>query len=484
MVDVPFTTFAFRATTGTTTRTMPNRLDDVFNVKDFGAAGNGSADDRAAIQAAADAAMAKQGAILFFPPGIYHITASITFAGNTHGGIKILGSGGAGDSQGASCVIQGSFRDYLFKFTYPGGVVAEPLHSIQDLQFHQQFNIGTSQVDCVDTAGCIFIPGGIGPRIYGCSMYIQGGGVALYSLAQNMGIYSCNCLGPYFGTNATQSIGFMGQNLTVSDCKIYALGYGIVASAGINASFTTINNIDFEEIGTPISIGAFPIQVLANVSPGTGGGGTLVGPFGGVHGGSAISRATVITNINVEAPGDYDGSSQGVIFLSNTVYGAFLSGIFIYADHAVIPGGAQGVTPPYGIRLEGGINCFITCVDIAGSSGTAGGLTHAAYSMISSHGITFHGCRGTNSHTGGVVWDYLSNSFGAGDNGITWQNCDTDGALPKASLPPSPVAFGQTMVCSDATQAFSPTNVGAAIVGGGTHKVLARWNGVAWTYAG
>ena len=50
--DTPFSSFAFRATGAPTVRTMPDRLGDVKNVKDFGAPGDGTGDDAPAIQAA------------------------------------------------------------------------------------------------------------------------------------------------------------------------------------------------------------------------------------------------------------------------------------------------------------------------------------------------------------------------------------------------------------------------------------------------
>jgi hypothetical protein len=54
-------------------------LADSRNVKDFGAVGNGIANDTAAIQAAVDwAGRANRGAI-YFPPGTYRITSSIRF---------------------------------------------------------------------------------------------------------------------------------------------------------------------------------------------------------------------------------------------------------------------------------------------------------------------------------------------------------------------------------------------------------------------
>jgi polygalacturonase len=74
--DTPFSSFAFPATGAPTARTMPDRLADTKNVKDFGARGNGSTDDTAAIQAAITAAH-NSGGIVFFPPGNYRVTSTV-----------------------------------------------------------------------------------------------------------------------------------------------------------------------------------------------------------------------------------------------------------------------------------------------------------------------------------------------------------------------------------------------------------------------
>ncbi len=52
MADVPFTTYAFPTADGSANRTLPARLSDVANVRDYGATGNGVTDDWAAITAA------------------------------------------------------------------------------------------------------------------------------------------------------------------------------------------------------------------------------------------------------------------------------------------------------------------------------------------------------------------------------------------------------------------------------------------------
>src|SRR6516165_1507093 len=110
MVDQRFTQYPFQAagvydyyhnhTTGS--RTMPDRLDDVVNVKDWGTAGDGITDDTAAIQAAlahASSLRRTHGAIVYFPRGTYLIKNPPLyldrdwFAQPPPGHVKIIGEG-------------------------------------------------------------------------------------------------------------------------------------------------------------------------------------------------------------------------------------------------------------------------------------------------------------------------------------------------------------------------------------------------------
>src|SRR5262249_51151100 len=71
--DTAFTNFSFAATGAPTKRTMPDRLSDIINVKDWGAVGDGVNDDRSAIQGAINYLMITKatGGKVFLPPGNY-----------------------------------------------------------------------------------------------------------------------------------------------------------------------------------------------------------------------------------------------------------------------------------------------------------------------------------------------------------------------------------------------------------------------------
>jgi hypothetical protein len=72
-------------------RTLANRFADVVNVKDFGAVGNGVADDTLAIQAAINFCASRNGGYVNIPSGVYKISNTISI---TTSNIKIIGNGG------------------------------------------------------------------------------------------------------------------------------------------------------------------------------------------------------------------------------------------------------------------------------------------------------------------------------------------------------------------------------------------------------
>jgi len=80
------TTSLLAAGAGAVSRTISSKLGDIISVKDFGAVGDGLADDTTKIQAALTAAT---GTTLYFPKGTYIVTSNLTIPVDTH----LLGTG-------------------------------------------------------------------------------------------------------------------------------------------------------------------------------------------------------------------------------------------------------------------------------------------------------------------------------------------------------------------------------------------------------
>jgi hypothetical protein len=113
------------AGTSAVARTVESKLRDVVSVKDFGAVGDGVADDTAAIQAAINSFASGRGAV-YIPPGTYKVTSTITVAQDR---IHLVGAGSWATqllfsptangsclklSKGASVLFQGSVKGICF----------------------------------------------------------------------------------------------------------------------------------------------------------------------------------------------------------------------------------------------------------------------------------------------------------------------------------------------------------------------------------
>ena len=108
--------------------------EGAVNVKDYGATGNGSTDDRTSIINAISA-LGANGGTVFFPPGDYKIGSTITVNGNSGGdvvtncirfiGLSTPAQGGAGDAGGSELFVSGGSNYNIFNF-----VGVEAVHMI------------------------------------------------------------------------------------------------------------------------------------------------------------------------------------------------------------------------------------------------------------------------------------------------------------------------------------------------------------------
>ena len=105
--------------TGASTSTVQTKLREVVSVKDFGAIGDGIADDTAAIQAAIDSVLTKNGSV-FFPAGRYRVTSGYT--NSTTNSVSLIGENidyyaNTSNASDGSCVILDSSSSSSFFFS-------------------------------------------------------------------------------------------------------------------------------------------------------------------------------------------------------------------------------------------------------------------------------------------------------------------------------------------------------------------------------
>ena len=148
--DTTFTNFSFAATgaPASVKRTLPDRLSEVINVKDWGAVGNGSADDSGPIQNAVTHAILQGGGKVFFPPGNYAFVATANLVvghASLNSGVQLIGS-----SRGCTAI-----RCNISS----GGLLYDNLERIQDL------NIGGKTVMTRPFAVMVGCGGGASPFV-------------------------------------------------------------------------------------------------------------------------------------------------------------------------------------------------------------------------------------------------------------------------------------------------------------------------------
>jgi Pectate lyase superfamily protein len=238
--DTPFSSFAFPATGAPTARTLPDRLGELKNVKDFGARGDGSTNDTAAIQAAIN-----RGGTVYFPPGLYIVSRPITFLGSAS-----LDFVGAKNSW-----VQGAFDGYVFDCPVWDG----------DGAFHARFTNLTVNNEAFGAGGCIRVHGGIMVGVEKCQLL----GNRPISLIGVFGGFVRDCFlrnsgpggdgrGLSGGTNA--SVGFlkgtsMGIYCDVNQCTIDNVDMHGFADGVRLATGAVIRNSRFEQCIRGISVG-------------------------------------------------------------------------------------------------------------------------------------------------------------------------------------------------------------------------------------
>jgi len=276
------------AGTGAVTTTIQTKLRETVSVKDFGAVGNGIADDSAAVQAAINTMTA--GGTLMFPFGTYKINTSILVP---YSNITIIGNGSTINATTLSYAAATRGSGAVFRFVTPnatttttlastaaagsttitltsatGAAVGKLIRSISnEVQYRNSTAIAyyNDQNKIVNVVGStvtlespLQYPLTVGPSVVSVSFYtpisnisvdgfhMLGGGVRQSPLGNSAGpcgiwgagvenITITNC--KFYGFQGI-SVGVDGtRDLVVSDCYFEGIDANIVIVEGQNSGF-------------------------------------------------------------------------------------------------------------------------------------------------------------------------------------------------------------------------------------------------------
>ena len=295
-----FTSYQFPATDAPTSRTLPDRITEVFfNVTDYGAKGDGSGDDAPAINAAIAAAYAilwnatwqLYGGVVFFPPGIYRVTSTINL------GLNINQQDGSGNKW--SLTFRGGGRDAttivgdlagtaVVYFGTPTAMVNDVTMEVPDPDYtHEQFNmIVRLQNLTIKNENTAAWSRAVWLKNWGSSLLMSNvRAIAMVAFGSHYNAFHCiardliaQCISPVNPANGTShgppsgSVGFhlIGGEFTNCQAIGFDCGFSIVQLGSLYAGcVATQCNIGFDHGGHFLpntSPGAKAIIIVGNVA--------------------------------------------------------------------------------------------------------------------------------------------------------------------------------------------------------------------------
>jgi hypothetical protein len=459
--DTAFTQFGFPATGAPTARTMPDRLAEIKNVKDFGARGDGSTDDTSAIQAAINAAAAKGGSV-YFPSGVYKISSTLTVSGKNPL-IRLFGENSKDSLTGSS--IQGAVSEsgdlttgYLFAAAQPGTSLPASNFGVAIIENLNWSNYSSSGKG-------LFIPAMLYGVVRNCNVVASKVGISMVGPPQSSfgpaPVSGIGCI-EYCTITGNASAGSIGiymstGNVTASSVTGWDTGCVLIGAA------PNIFGTRFEVNNTGILLGLDTMY----------GTGTLQ-----VSGGQLVGLEMETNNTGIYA---YQVSSM------------------LIAGNAVT---ANNNTPGFSTNSPGSCRYAFRARYISHSficgNGFNGNYAVACVSVeADAFNVLFSG-NGVGSRTSGVSWSVVSPANPlAGITVFPLASANVPASVTTrtyAQLPQSSTGAVEGMeynITDSPIPAYSgappsgASNCGAAITsGGGTNHVKVRWNGSNWRIMG
>lgn len=333
---VAYATSFNNGASGSAVRAMLNRvLLMQYNVQDYGAVGNSSTDDTAAIQAAVDAAISAGGGTVYFPAlagntNCYKTIEPIVFTGGSGTGTRLVFLAGEKGIDLNGSRVCGNFSGYVFDAPDTGG--SNNFYGLTGLLITNPHAAG----------GGVRAGGIVTGEISECKIQAGLNAVMLASSSYQMTLKHCVII----GTNNVGTGVFTTQSI-VENNSIVGWDVGL---QGWNLGLNVTGN-RFEVNNTAMVLGR-----------------DSAGSTNGLSGAIIAGNSTEQVNIAADII-----AASGVTFTGNAFTGVV---------------GPDGMTPPlYGIRIANCTGCFFGGNTISALASVAG----TAISDVSGGNISFSG---------------------------------------------------------------------------------------------
>ena len=236
-------TYALGVMPGAVGKTLNDKMQDLVSVKDFGAVGDGVADDTAAIQAGIDLAC-QYGGCVYLPAGTYKITAALVFSMNSGTTDPFKRPSMRGDGMAATTIYQTTNDNGIEIVGYDANPAGYCLFQDFTLYGYQLNKIGIALQDIAfATIDNVYLAG------WATGLY----GVNVLSSTFNDLVIRYNTGGFFFEPNS--SLGFYSEPnaITMSNCTVgnnYAYGGRVIGAGTFNY---TGGSIEANGAGTDLS---------------------------------------------------------------------------------------------------------------------------------------------------------------------------------------------------------------------------------------
>lgn len=264
--------------TGAVTRTVKSKLQEVVSVKDFGAVGDGIADDTTAIQAAINAlSQLGVGGVVRLPAGTYKVTSNI----------NLTWPNGADPNSPARVTIQGDGVDITSIFDYRAGTPTGGCLTVDFSTFGSRFftcDMGGFSIIKKVNATTIDIP---------TNTYTIGTGIGLYmNNVPNLGSFdNIRITGYDTCVLMTDCIGVTFNNLMIYGCDLGVVATTVANSEPTVLTFNYCSASACKSVAYLIS-GGGPVRFNGGI---VGPGGTMSGSSQGVSAGIFYGTSAFIT---------------------------------------------------------------------------------------------------------------------------------------------------------------------------------------------